>query len=109
MSQSERFDILILGSGQGASCSLGTWRDRGGAQLSSNAAGSAAPVRTSPACRARMRSGARRSRICAPRGAFGTIAGPVETDMAAVRQRKRDMVNREVELHLQNTGPLAPN
>ena len=35
-------------------------------------------------------------------GQFGTVAGPVETDMAAVRQRKRDMVNREVELHLQN-------
>lgn len=35
-------------------------------------------------------------------GQFGTIAGPVETDMAAVRQRKRDMVNREVELHLRN-------
>ena len=35
-------------------------------------------------------------------GQFGTIAGPVETDMAAVRQRKRDMVNREIELHLQN-------
>ena len=35
-------------------------------------------------------------------GQFGTIAGPVETDMAAVLQRKRDMVNREIELHLQN-------
>ena len=35
-------------------------------------------------------------------GQFGTVAGPVETDMAAVRQRKRDMVNREIELHLQN-------
>ena len=33
---------------------------------------------------------------------FGTIVGPVETDMAAVRQRKRDMVNREIELHLKN-------
>lgn len=35
-------------------------------------------------------------------GQFGTVAGPVETDMAAVLQRKRDMVNREIELHLQN-------
>jgi pyruvate/2-oxoglutarate dehydrogenase complex dihydrolipoamide dehydrogenase (E3) component len=34
---------------------------------------------------------------------FGTlIAGPVTTDMAKVRQRKRDMVNREIELHLHN-------
>jgi pyruvate/2-oxoglutarate dehydrogenase complex dihydrolipoamide dehydrogenase (E3) component len=33
---------------------------------------------------------------------FGTVTGPVTIDMAAVRQRKRDMVNREVEFHLQN-------
>jgi pyruvate/2-oxoglutarate dehydrogenase complex dihydrolipoamide dehydrogenase (E3) component len=34
---------------------------------------------------------------------FGTlIAGPVTTDMATVRQRKRDMVSREIELHLHN-------
>src|SRR5262249_36404948 len=34
---------------------------------------------------------------------FGTvITGPVTTDMAKVRQRKRDMVNREIELHLHN-------
>src|ERR1700729_501216 len=35
-------------------------------------------------------------------GQFGTVAGPVETDMAAVRQRKSDMVSREIERHLQN-------
>jgi pyruvate/2-oxoglutarate dehydrogenase complex dihydrolipoamide dehydrogenase (E3) component len=34
---------------------------------------------------------------------FGTvITGPVTTDMATVRQRKRDMVNHEIELHLHN-------
>jgi pyruvate/2-oxoglutarate dehydrogenase complex dihydrolipoamide dehydrogenase (E3) component len=33
---------------------------------------------------------------------FGTVTGPVTTDMATVRQRKRDMVEREVALHLQN-------
>ena len=33
---------------------------------------------------------------------FGTSTGPVATDMAKVRQRKRDMVNREIDLHLQN-------
>ena len=34
---------------------------------------------------------------------FGTvITGSVTTDMAKVRQRKRDMVNREIELHLHN-------
>jgi pyruvate/2-oxoglutarate dehydrogenase complex dihydrolipoamide dehydrogenase (E3) component len=34
---------------------------------------------------------------------FGTmITGPVATDMAKVRQRKRDMVGREIALHLRN-------
>jgi pyruvate/2-oxoglutarate dehydrogenase complex dihydrolipoamide dehydrogenase (E3) component len=32
---------------------------------------------------------------------FGTTTGPVETSMQAVRQRKRDMVEREVAAHLQ--------
>jgi pyruvate/2-oxoglutarate dehydrogenase complex dihydrolipoamide dehydrogenase (E3) component len=31
---------------------------------------------------------------------FGTITGPVATDMAKVRQRKRDMVQREIAAHL---------
>ena len=33
---------------------------------------------------------------------FGTVTGAVKTDMATVRQRKRDMVDREIALHLQN-------
>jgi pyruvate/2-oxoglutarate dehydrogenase complex dihydrolipoamide dehydrogenase (E3) component len=37
----------------------------------------------------------------ARRGAqFGTITGPVSVDMAQVRQRKRDMVDREIAFHL---------
>src|SRR5262249_12049363 len=39
----------------------------------------------------------------ARRGArFGVVTGNVTTDMRAVRQRKRDMVNREIAAHLQN-------
>ncbi len=33
---------------------------------------------------------------------FGTIAGPVTVDMATVRRRKREMVERQVAKHLQN-------
>ena len=33
---------------------------------------------------------------------FGTVTGPVTTNMATVRQRKRDMVDREIALHLHN-------
>jgi pyruvate/2-oxoglutarate dehydrogenase complex dihydrolipoamide dehydrogenase (E3) component len=33
---------------------------------------------------------------------FSTMTGAVVTDMATIRQRKRDMVEREVAAHLQN-------
>src|SRR6201987_1773652 len=33
---------------------------------------------------------------------FGTSTGPVATDMAKVRQRKRDMVKREIDFHLKS-------
>jgi len=33
---------------------------------------------------------------------FGTMTGPVRVDMAKVRQRKRDMVDRQIAAHLQN-------
>jgi hypothetical protein len=46
---------------------------------------------------------------------FGTMTGAVKTDMAKVRQRKRDMVNREIDFHLKsgqawiaNTGAIDP-
>lgn len=32
---------------------------------------------------------------------FGTVAGPVTTDMAKVRQRKVNMMEREIAFHLQ--------
>jgi pyruvate/2-oxoglutarate dehydrogenase complex dihydrolipoamide dehydrogenase (E3) component len=31
---------------------------------------------------------------------FGAATGPVGTDMAKVRQRKRDMVNREIDFQM---------
>src|SRR5436853_1011014 len=33
---------------------------------------------------------------------FGTLTGQVTVDMAAVRRRKREMVEREVAFHLEN-------
>jgi len=33
---------------------------------------------------------------------FGTVTGPVAIDMATVRQRKRDMVDRQIAAHVQN-------
>jgi len=35
-------------------------------------------------------------------GEFGVMTGPVAIDMAAVRRRKRDMVDDQIAAHLQN-------
>ena len=59
MPRSEQFDVLVLGSGTGGNLSLGTWRNRDDGLPSLRDVGSAAPVRTSPACQARTRSLAR--------------------------------------------------
>jgi pyruvate/2-oxoglutarate dehydrogenase complex dihydrolipoamide dehydrogenase (E3) component len=44
--------------------------------------------------------GARIAHLVRHAAQFGTITGPVTTDMAKVRQRKRDMVEREIAGHL---------
>ncbi len=46
--------------------------------------------------------GARVAHLTRHAAQFGTMTGAVVTDMATVRQRKRDMVEREVAAHLQN-------
>ena len=46
--------------------------------------------------------GARVAHLARHAAQFGTSTGTVATDMAKVRQRKRDMVEREVAAHLQN-------
>ena len=103
MSQSEQFDILILGSGQGGK--LLAWHM---AQTGQRTAvverrwigGSCPNVACMPSKNEIW--SARVAHLVHHAGKFGTVTGPVGTDMAAVRQRKRDMVNREIELHRRN-------
>src|SRR3979490_2045693 len=103
MSQPERFEILILGSGAGGK--LLAWHmarsGRRTAVIERRWIGGSCPNIT---CMPRKKKilRAKGSHLGNHPGQFGTMAGPVETDMAAVRQRKRDMVNREIELHLRN-------
>ena len=86
-----------LAVGLAASLSLGTWRNRDGGLPSWSGGGSAAPVRTSPACRARMRFASAKVAHLARHGAeFGTMTGSVTVDMATVRRRKREMVERQI-------------
>jgi pyruvate/2-oxoglutarate dehydrogenase complex dihydrolipoamide dehydrogenase (E3) component len=103
MSQAEQFDVLVLGSGQGGK--LLAWEmarsGRRTAVVERRWVGGSCPSIACMPSKNIMWS-ARVAHLAHHAGQFGTAAGPVETDMAAVRQRKRDMVNREVELHLQN-------
>ncbi len=99
----EHVDILILGSGQGGK--LLAWHmARSGkrtAVIERRWIGGSCP---NIACMPSKNEvwAARVAYLAHHAGQFGIVAGPVETDMAAVRQRKADMVNREIELHLQN-------
>jgi pyruvate/2-oxoglutarate dehydrogenase complex dihydrolipoamide dehydrogenase (E3) component len=103
VSQTEQFEVLILGSGQGGK--LLAWHmaraGRRTAVVERRWVGGSCP---NVACLPSKNEiwSAKVAHLAHHAGQFGTVAGPVETDMAAVRQRKRDMVNREIEQHLQN-------
>jgi pyruvate/2-oxoglutarate dehydrogenase complex dihydrolipoamide dehydrogenase (E3) component len=47
-------------------------------------------------------SGARVAHLARHAAQFGTMTGPVAVDMATVRRRKREMVERQIATHLQN-------
>ena len=99
----EQVDVLILGSGQGGK--LLAWHMAQSGQRTAVVerrwiGGSCPNIACMPSKNEIW--SAKVAHLAHHAGQFGTVAGPVETDMAAVRQRKRDMVNREIELHLQN-------
>ena len=73
-------------------------RDRGVGLPSSSAGGSGAPAPTFACLPSKNEIWSARVAHLAQ---FGTVTGPVTTDMATVRRRKRDMVDREIALHLQ--------
>src|SRR5690242_18183125 len=99
----EQVEILILGSGQGGK--LLAWHmaqsGRRTAVVERRWIGGSCPNIACMPTKNEIIS-AKVAHLAHHAGQFGTVAGPVETDMGAVRQRKRDMVNREIELHLQN-------
>ena len=103
MSQPEQFQVLILGSGQGGK--LLAWHmarsGRRTAVVERRWVGGSCP---NVACLPSKNEiwSARVAHLARHAGQFGTATGPVATDMAKVRQRKRDMVDREIDLHLQN-------
>jgi pyruvate/2-oxoglutarate dehydrogenase complex dihydrolipoamide dehydrogenase (E3) component len=103
MSQPEQFEVLILGSGQGGKL-LGWHMARSGrwtAVVERRWIGGSCPNIACLPSKNEIWS-ARVAHLVHHAAHFGTMTGPVKTDMAKVRQRKRDMVNREIDFHLKS-------
>src|SRR5260370_18420826 len=103
MSQPEQLDVLILGSGQGGK--LLAWHmvesgRRTGVVERRWIGGSCVNIACMPS--KNESSGARVAHLARHAAQFGTMTGPVAVDMATVRRRKREMVERQIATHLQN-------
>jgi pyruvate/2-oxoglutarate dehydrogenase complex dihydrolipoamide dehydrogenase (E3) component len=102
MPETEHFDVLVLGSGQGGK--LLAWHmaqlGRRTAVVERRWVGGSCP---NIACMPSKNEiwGARVAHLVHQAAQFGIVTGPVTTDMARVRQRKREMVEREVAFHLE--------
>src|SRR5262245_1128308 len=103
MSQSERFEILVLGSGIGGK--LLAWHmaqsGRKTAVVERRWIGGSCPNINCLPSKNEIWS-AKVAHLVRHAAQYGTVTGPVSTDMAVVRQRKRDMVDRQIAAHLQN-------
>jgi pyruvate/2-oxoglutarate dehydrogenase complex dihydrolipoamide dehydrogenase (E3) component len=104
MSEPEQFEVLVLGSGFGGK--LLAWHlaqsGRRTAVVERRWIGGSCPNIACLPSKNEIWS-ARIAHQAHQAAEFGTmITGPITTDMAKVRQRKRSMVEREIELHLHN-------
>src|SRR5437764_2445755 len=104
MSEPEQFEVVILGSGEGGK-KVAWHMARSGrrtAVVERRWVGGSCPNIACLPSKNEIWS-ARVAHLAHHAGRFGTmITGPVTTDMAKVRQRKRDMVEREIAFHLNN-------
>ena len=100
MAQAEHFDALILGAGP-AGILLSSHLGRSGKRVAvverRYIGGSCPNIACMPS--KNVIWGARIGYLARNAAQFGTITGPVTIDMAKVRQRKRDMVEREIAAH----------
>src|SRR5258705_1143168 len=103
MAQPERFEILVFGSGAGGK--LLAWHMAGSgrktAVVERRYIGGSCPNINCMPSKNEIWS-AKVAHLARNGAEFGTMTGPVRVDMAKVRQRKRDMVDRQIAAHLQN-------
>jgi pyruvate/2-oxoglutarate dehydrogenase complex dihydrolipoamide dehydrogenase (E3) component len=103
VSQPDRFEALVLGSGEGGKY-LAWHLARSGrrtAVVERRWIGGSCPnVNCLPSKNEIW--GAKVASLVHHAGRFGTMTGPVSIDMAKVRQRKRDMVQGLIDVHLRN-------
>jgi len=103
MAQPEAFDILVLGSGAGGK--LLAWHmARSGkrtAVVERRWVGGSCPNIACMPSKNEIWS-AKAAYLVHHAAKFGMTTGPVAIDMAAVRRRKRDMVDAQIALHLEN-------
>ena len=101
MSQAEQFDIVILGSGQGGK--LLAWHlGRSGkkvAVVERRWVGGSCPAVACLPSKNELWS-ARVAHLVQHAAQFGTLNASVRTDMGRVRQRKQDMIDREIAFHI---------
>jgi pyruvate/2-oxoglutarate dehydrogenase complex dihydrolipoamide dehydrogenase (E3) component len=103
MPQSEHFDVLVLGSGQGGQ--LIAWHlaqtGRRAALVERRWVGGSCPNIACMPSKTELWS-ARVAHLARHGQPLGVTAGGVTIDMATVLRHKRDMVRHEFELHMQN-------
>src|SRR5262247_2325051 len=101
MSQPERFQTIILGSGQGGK--LLAWHLAQAGQRTAvverHWVGGSCPAVACLPSKNEIWS-ARVGYLARLAGSFGAVNGAIKTDMPTVRRRKRAMVDREVTFHL---------
>src|SRR5437660_2613734 len=103
MSEPERYEVLVLGSGAGGK--LLAWHmaqsGRRTAVVERQYIGGSCPNINCMPSKNEIWS-AKVAHLVRHAAQFGTVTGPVAIDMAKVRQRKRDMVEGEIAAHVQN-------
>jgi pyruvate/2-oxoglutarate dehydrogenase complex dihydrolipoamide dehydrogenase (E3) component len=102
MPQSEKFEVIVLGSGTGGK--LIAWymaqSGRQTAMVERRWIGGSCP---NIACMPSKNeiSSAKVAQLARHGESYGTVTGPVAVDMATVRRRKREMVERQIAKHVQ--------